>query len=201
MTTFYLSRHGETVWHAENQYAGSTDVAMTERGYAQGRALERWAAVVKPDAVYSSDLSRAVETAAPAAAALGLQAVIDTRLREVDFGRGEGLTRAQMREIFPAELDAFLARPGTVPLPGGEPGIAATARARAALDEIARAHPEGRVLIVMHTTLMRLLLCSMLGIDPDNYRTVFPAVINAGITELGYTGDSWSLRSFNLPTS
>lgn len=200
MTTFYLSRHGETVWHAENRYAGSTDIDMTGRGHAQAGNLARWAAQARPDAVYSSDLSRAVATAEPAAAALGLVPAIDARLREVHFGRGEGLTRTQMHESFPRELAAFLASPATVPLPGGEPGTDAVDRALAALQDIARTHPEGRVLIVMHTTLMRLLLCSMLGIDPDTYRSVFPQVINASITELHYTDNNWSLHGFNLPT-
>lgn len=200
MTTFYLSRHGETIWHAENRYAGSTDVPMTERGHRQAERLAGWARTASPDAIYSSDLSRAVLTAQTAASGIGLELRVDPRLREVDFGRGEGLTRTQMQGAFPLELGAFLANPATVPLPGGEPGTAAIERVTAALTEISAKHPEGRILIVMHTTVMRLLLCSVLGIDPDRYRSVFPQVLNAGITELERGDEHWALRCFNLPT-
>ncbi len=200
MTRYYLSRHGETVWHAENRYAGSTDVEMTKLGYQQAEELARWAISMSPDAVYSSDLSRAIATAKPAAAALGLELVVDDRLREVDFGRAEGLTRTEMGAVFPDELAAFIARPGTIPLPGGEAGLEAVERAQRALEKISEDHPDGSVLVVMHTTLMRLLLCHMLGIPLDKYRTIFPMVINAGITELDFNGERWALMSFNLRT-
>lgn len=198
MTRFYLSRHGETVWHAENRYAGRTDIAMTNRGKEQADLLARWASSVTLDAIYSSDLSRAVATAEPAAASAGMEVQEDARLREVDFGQGEGLTRGEMAEVFPEELKAFMTHPGTVPLPGGEPGPVAVARAVEALVNIAGKHPDGAVLIVMHTTLMRLLLCHMLGISLDEYRTVFPRVYNAGITEVEFTNGRWALISFNL---
>lgn len=197
MTTFYLARHGETVWHAENRYAGSTDIGMTALGYEQAERLGRWAARTAPDAVYSSDLSRAIATAAPAVASLGVELSIDSRLREVDFGQAEGLTRAEMSQSFPEALANFMARPGTFPLPGGEPGSDAVARASAALLEISAGRPDDAVLIVMHTTLMRLLLCQMLGIPLDKYRSVFPRVINAAITELQFDGKQWALLAFN----
>ncbi|MBI0382368.1 histidine phosphatase family protein, partial [Streptomyces albiflaviniger] len=69
MTDFVLVRHGETVWHAENRYAGRTDVPLTEHGHQQAAELGAWAAGRRLDAVLSSPLSRARLTAEPAAAA------------------------------------------------------------------------------------------------------------------------------------
>lgn len=88
MTTLLLARHGETVWHAENRYAGSTDIALTRTGREQADALGDWAVRHPVDAVYSSTLSRSVLTAAPAAAALRLPVQEDDRLKEVFFGAG-----------------------------------------------------------------------------------------------------------------
>ena len=150
--------------------------------------------------MYSSDLSRAIATAQPAVAGLGTKLVVDARLREVDFGRAEGLTRSEMAHAFPQELAAFMANPGTSPLPGGEAGSSAVARALGALEDIAAARPDGAVLVVMHTTLMRLLLCHMMGIPLDRYRTVFPEVINAAITEVRFDGKEWALATFNSPS-
>jgi broad specificity phosphatase PhoE len=201
MTTLLLARHGQTEWHAENRYAGSSDVALTATGVLQAEALGRWAVRERPDAVYASDLSRAVLTAAPAAAALGLETRIDPRLREVDFGAGEGMTTLEMDLVFSAELAAFRARPASVPLPLGERGLDAVDRAWPALEEIASSGADSsRALVVMHSTLMRLILCRALGIDPDCYRTVFPAVRNVAITSLTLGPDGAALHAYNVPT-
>jgi broad specificity phosphatase PhoE len=174
MTELVLVRHGETVWHAENRYAGRSDVPLTPRGHEQAATLARWAVDAGLDAVLTSPLCRARETAGPTCAALGLDARVDERLVEVDFGNGEGRTREEMRESFPEALAAFMTHPACRPLPGGESGADAVARATPALAEAVAAHPDGRVLVVAHQTLLRLLLCSMLGIPLDHYRAVFP---------------------------
>jgi probable phosphoglycerate mutase len=176
VTELVLVRHGETEWAAENRYAGRSDPALTGRGREQAAALGRWAAGAGLDAVLSSPLGRARETAGPAAAAAGVTYRVDERLVEVDFGKGEGLTRAEMREAFPEALAAFLDRPASRPLPGGEVGADAVARAAPVLAEATAAYPAGRVLVVAHQTLLRLLLCSLLGIPLDRYRAVFPTL-------------------------
>lgn len=199
VTELILVRHGETVWHAENRYAGVSDVGLTDRGVAQGEALGRWAAAHPVDAVVASTLSRARLTAQPSADALGLHLRVDARLCEVDFGEGEGLTRTEMAARFPDALETFLAAPARRPLPSGEPGTVAIARARAALDALVEEHPDGRVLVVMHSTLLRLVLCDLLGIDPDRYRTVMPSVTNGALTTLRTDGTRWALLGFNVP--
>jgi broad specificity phosphatase PhoE len=119
----------------------------------------------------------------------------------VHFGRGEGLTSAEMQATFPDETARFIAHPGTVPLPGGESGQAALERAWAALEKIVALHPEGVVLVVMHSTLMRLILCRALGVPLDSYRTTFPSVLNVGITTVSWTSDSTALLGYNVPTA
>lgn len=182
VTELVLVRHGQTEWHAENRYAGRSDVALTERGHDQAEELARWASGARPDAVLCSPLARARGTAAPAAVAAGLEPVVDERLVEVDFGKGDGLTREEMAAEFPEALAAFLAAPASCPLPGGETGAAAVARARPVLDDACRAHPDARVLVVAHQTLLRLLLCDLLGLALDQYRAVFPRLEPAART-------------------
>ena len=196
MTTVHLARHGETTWHAENRYAGSSDVPLTARGREQGDALARWAEGAGIDVVATSDLSRAVETGDAAAKLLGVDLVIDARLREVDFGAGEGRTRAEMAELFPEQLAAFVGAPASSPLPGGEPGTIAVARGLDALAElIGVAGPDGALLVVAHSTLIRLVLCRVLGLPLDEYRRRFPALANTAVTtvELPRTADATAL--------
>lgn len=201
MTILLLARHGETAWHAENRYAGSTDVALTELGIAQGEQLGRWALTQPINAVYASDLSRAVITATPAATALGLPITIDPALREVHFGQGEGLTSAEMRATFPEEAARFVANPGSVPLPEGESGMVAVDRAWGALEKIVARHPDGTILVVMHSTLLRLILCRSFGIPLDNYRATFPSVLNVAITTLSWNANGRALLGYNVPTA
>ncbi|WP_432586750.1 histidine phosphatase family protein [Streptomyces sp. HD1123-B1] len=199
-TRLLLVRHGETVWHAENRYAGISDVALTERGHRQAAALARWAGERGVDAVACSPLSRARLTAAPAAEALGLAPRIVEELREVDFGWGEGRTIAEMEAEDPAAVRAFREDAETGAFPGSEPPGAAGRRAAAALRALAAAHPGRTVLVVAHNTLLRAALCALLGIRPGRYREVFPRLDNAAVTEIELTGDRTALRSLNVPT-
>lgn len=200
MTRLVLVRHGETVFHAESRYAGSTDVLLTAHGQAQAEALARWASTSNLTAIYASPLARAQATAQPAAHRLGLSLLTDPRLRELHFGLGEGLTPTEMANRFPDQHAAFQQNPVAHHLPEGEDPLAAIARAQAALDDIAAATSAGRVLIVAHNTLIRLVLCDLLGLDPARYRQVFPKLANVSLTELLVTpGKPTALLHFNVP--
>ena len=202
MTDLVLVRHGETVWHAENRYAGRSDVALTEHGLREARALAAWAGHARPDAVVSSPQQRARRTAELAAEAADRPLRVDERLVEVDFGKGDGLTRAEMSERFPTDLEAFRRSPASHPLPGGELGTTAVARARPAFAALCREYPDGRVLVVAHQTLMRLMLCALLDIALDRYRTVFPRLDNVALTTVrvpGGLGGPTALLGLNVP--
>src|SRR5258705_506512 len=120
VTHLCLVRHGATGWHAENRYAGSSDVSLDPNGYAQAERLAAWASEPKLAAIWCSPLTRARETAAAAARATGLVPHADERLREIDFGQIEGKTMAEAEELFPEEIRRFKADPATYPMPGGE---------------------------------------------------------------------------------
>jgi broad specificity phosphatase PhoE len=200
MSRIVLVRHGETVWHGENRYAGSSDIELTERGREQAHALTLWAVGANISRIYVSPLGRAQLTARPVAATLGLIPVIDNRLRELDFGEGEGLTSREMRERFPQQYAAFCRNPVEHYLPGGENPRAAIARGRALLDEIAaETDSHSRVLLVTHNTLIRLLLCDLLDISPCRYRQVFPSLGNVSITEIVHGEKVAALLHFNCP--
>ena len=199
-TTLFLVRHGQTIWHAENRYTGSSDIALTPEGEQEARRLAAWAAANRPDGVYSSSLSRARRTAEPAALALGLDPVVHHDLREVDFGQGEGLTRGEMAGRFPEALEAFLSAPAEHPLPDGERGLDAIARARPVVDAIIEGHRGGSSLLVLHSTLLRLLLCDLLDLEPNRYRALFPRVVNCAITTVE-VGDAAALTGLNVPSA
>lgn len=196
--TLVVVRHGETPQHAENRYVGRTDAPLTDEGRRQARELAGWAATAGLDAIWSSPLRRARETAEPSAAATGLDLRTDERLVELDFGAGEGLTGAEMRKAFPEARAAFERDPFRNPLPGGEPPARAIARAREAVESIADTVAGGTALVVAHGTLLRLLLCDLLGVDPGRYRDAFPEVHNVSGAVLKSAPDrGWGLIAWN----
>ncbi|MGC0340732.1 histidine phosphatase family protein [Streptomyces sp. SLBN-8D4] len=199
-TTLLLTRHGQTIWHAENRYAGVSDIGLTDEGRAQAAALGRWAGVHRPDAIWTSPLSRAIATADPACRALGVSPHREPGLRECDFGVVEGRTLAEFAAEVPDAAEAFRADPVAYPFPGAEDPAAAAARGTQALRTIAAAHPGERVLVVAHNTLLRLTLCALLSIPLREYRRVFPRLRNAAITELRLDKHgSAALLSLNVP--
>ncbi|MBE8469785.1 histidine phosphatase family protein [Streptomyces justiciae] len=199
-TTLLLARHGQTVWHAENRYAGVSDIALTDEGRAQAEALGRWAAAHPVDAIWTSTVSRAIATAAPACRALGLTSHPEPGLRECDFGVVEGRTLAEFATENPTAAEAFRTDPVAHPFPGAEDPKEAADRGTEALRRIARAHIGERVLVVAHNTLLRLVLCELLSIPLAEYRRVLPRLRNAAITELRVTAaGSAALLSLNVP--
>ncbi|MFI6348741.1 bifunctional RNase H/acid phosphatase [Streptomyces sp. NPDC050560] len=203
-TTFVLLRHGETPLTPQKRFSGSggSDPALSPTGREQaGRAAAALAApgtvgnVGAIDAVVSSPLLRCRETAAAVAERLGLPVAVEDGLREADFGAWEGLTFAEARERFPADLDAWLAAPGTAP-PGGESFAEVTERVSAASDRVLAAHEGATVLLVSHVTPVKTLVRLALGAPPESlYRMELSP---ASLTVLArYSDGNASLRVFN----
>ena len=142
MTTILLARHGETDWNFERRVQGHADRPLNETGRAQARALADELDGEPLDAVYSSDLARAHETARIVAERKGLPVTAVPDLREKNFGSWEGLTDDEVLLRFP---DARRGHWGD-----GETGAEMAERVVAALGRIAEAHPGGRVLVVAH---------------------------------------------------
>jgi broad specificity phosphatase PhoE len=198
--TVFLVRHGETASHAENRYLGRTDAPLTETGQIQAAELAGWSSRAKLTAIVSSTLRRARETANPSAALAGLAVRLDERLVELDFGKAEGLTAAEMRARFPQDRAAFEVDPFGNPLPGGENPVDALDRGRAALDDLVRTQPNGRILVVTHSTFLRILVCALVGLDPSRYRDALPAVRNvSGAVVRRDAVGRWGLLAWNPP--
>lgn len=196
MTIVHLARHGQTPWHRPNRYTGRSDIGLDETGERQAEQLAGWAATAELTALACSDLIRAVRTAAPSAARAGLTPIVDHRLRELDFGSAEGRLLAEI----PAEVaERFAADPADNHFPGGEHPRDAVDRARAALGELTRAYAGGRILVVAHSTLIRLIVCAVLGVPLGEYRRKLPGLDPASRTDLRFGADGTAaLLAYNV---
>ncbi len=165
MTQLIFARHGETEWNAVLRVQGWTDTPLSARGRAQAAALAVRLADLPIQAVYASDLSRAVETARPTAERLGLEVQTLPGLRERRFGDWEGLTQADLERDHAAQWHRFhVQRDLDAPVPGGENWAGVGGRVRAALAHILAAHPgrDEAVLVVGHGGSGRTLLLEAL---------------------------------------
>lgn len=201
MSRLVLVRHAESTSQLEHRYTGSSDVGLTSRGREQAELLGRWAKPAGLDGVWSSPLQRALDTARPASEGTGLKLRVDPRLRELDFGAAEGRTLEELERGFKQQVDAFRSAPVDHHLPDGEDPRDAARRGLECLEEIDRIHYDGRVLVVLHNTLLRLALCHILGIPLNEYRRLFPVVRNCALTEVRLRGGRASLLQFNAPIS
>ncbi len=168
-TRILLIRHGATMLSAEDRFAGSTDVELSEEGRRQAMLLGQRLAEHPLDAVYASPMKRTRETAA-LVSDHELEPIVDAGLREIDHGRWEGLTRKEVEARFAQEYGSWEEDPFTFAPEGGESGLSVMARALPVVREIVVAHPEQTVAIVSHKATIRLLLSSLLGIDARGYR-------------------------------
>src|SRR6202045_4372933 len=161
-TTTILLRHGDTRLSPEHRFSGALDLSLSASGIRQAKAAAcRLAAGAPIDALISSPLQRAVDTAAIAAAELGLTAVIDDDLRETDFGDWDGFTMAEIQERWPAAVAQWRRDPGQPP-PGGESFADTAQRVNRACDRLLRDHSGRTVLVVSHVTPIKILLCRAL---------------------------------------
>jgi probable phosphoglycerate mutase len=158
------------VLSAEDRFAGSTDVELSDEGRRQAQCLAERLADQELAAVYASPLRRAYETATIVSTACRSAPIADPGLREIDHGRWEGLTRAEVEARFPEEYGAWEEDPYTFAPEGGEPGLAVMARALPVLRRIVLQHAGQTVAIVSHKATIRLVLSSLLGIDARGYR-------------------------------
>jgi ribonuclease H / adenosylcobalamin/alpha-ribazole phosphatase len=166
-TQILLLRHGQTEMSVQRRYAGRTDVPLNDTGLAQAAAAAKRLADAGLDAIVSSPLLRARQTAGEVAALCRLPVQVDEGFRETDFGDWEGLTFAEVRDRWPDELTRWLADPMATP-PGAESLADGTTRARAALDRVLAAHPGRRVLVVSHVGPVKWLVCDVLGAPPSS---------------------------------
>jgi broad specificity phosphatase PhoE len=181
-TTILLARHGETDWNAVGRWQGHTDRPLTERGRHQAAELAERLADVELDAIYSSDLLRAVETAEPVAKRLGLRLQTLPELREVDVGTWAGLTRDEVAERFPDGFRRW--SDWQTGWENGETYDQMGERVVGAILRLAGEHPGERILVVSHGGAIRALQAAAAGIGIATFRRLRPVVQNARVTSI-----------------
>ena len=166
----YLIRHGQTAFSRENRFCGTSDPELTEAGHAMAEAFARAYAPIAWDAIYTSPLLRARQTADAVARATRVPAVIDEGLAEIAYGEWEGLGVEQVQARWPEAYAYWAEDVASRGAPGGETAFHVAARAMRAVEAIRTRHEAGNVLLVSHKATLRIITCALLGLDVRLFR-------------------------------
>lgn len=185
-TRIFLVRHGETEWNVKGIFRGLSDVALSSRGQAQARAVGRYFADISLDAIYTSKLKRAQDTAQAIAAQQPPHKVSPVHLEEglVDIHRGdwEGLTHDQAKEKYPVIYKEWIENPATAGFPGGDNLKNAQRKAWNAFERICKQAEGSTIALVSHHVILRVLLCGLFQVDLNRFRRF--EIEPASITEI-----------------
>lgn len=166
----YFLRHGETTYSRTGGYCGDLDAELTDNGLKMAEALAVAYKAMPWTAAYVSPMKRTIATAKPLCDAAGLEMQLRDGLKEIRYGEWEGKTQADVKERYPDVYLRWLAEPAWNAPPGGETSVQIASRASLVVTEIEQKYSSGNILVVSHKATIRIILCSLLGIDLGRYR-------------------------------
>ncbi len=168
--TLYFLRHGETPHSQTGEFCGSLDPDLTAAGTEMAQAFADAYSRLEWTAVFASPMKRTVATAKPLCEAANVPLQLREGLKEVKFGAWENHSRTYVEDHYQDDYVSWMTEPAWNPPTGGETAFQAASRADAVIAEIEDTYTAGNVLVVSHKTTIRIILCSLLGIDLGRYR-------------------------------
>lgn len=169
MVKVILIRHGETDWNREQIFRGRIDVALNEVGLAQAKAVGASLKDIQIDAIYSSPLGRAFETARIVGEDRNCEVKVEEGFIDIDFGRWQGLSHQKIKEEYKGLYETWLSKPQMVTFPEGESLKEVRTRSMKSLEKVIKNHPGETLAIVSHRVLNKVLLCSILGLELSHF--------------------------------
>jgi len=191
----YFLRHGQTALSRDDTFCGSgLDPELTSDGFKMAQAFATTYRATKWQAIFCSALRRAITTAEPVLEGRQLKLQSRAELNEIAYGQWEGLTKDKVAEDYHDDYISWLADPAWHAPTGGETAVTVSHRALTLLDEICEQFHDGNVLIVSHKATIRIIVCSLLGIDVGRfrYRLVCPV---GSVTVVEFTSEGPLLHS------
>ncbi len=190
MTKLILVRHGQTVWNKLGKYQGQADIELSEVGRKQASLLAQKFPIEKVDAIYSSPLIRAKETAEIIGAKFNIPVETCPEFCEISFGKWEGLTYDEIHTQWPKEHDMLFTRPDLLTCPEGEGFTQVQERSAKKMESLIKENPDKTFVIAAHGGVIRTLLCHALGmplknmwrIRQDNTAVNLVTAYNEGLT-------------------
>jgi len=192
MTQMVLVRHGETFWNSEGRIQGHFESSLNKTGLAQAQALAQRFKSQHFAALYSSDLSRAYETAGAISEKKGLPILVEPCLRERHLGIFQGVLKRELKRKFPDAFTSYKANDANYVIPEGESLKQLSERSIKCLEKLAQKHLGRRILVVTHGGVLRQLFLHTLGIPFDAAHRFFS--LNSSVNVFSYQDTNWKLE-------
>ena len=199
MTEIIIIRHGETEWNKTGRFQGHSDVPLSAEGRAQAAALGKNLVVDHVDAIYASDLTRAMETAAPLAQRFGLEVISAPLLRELNFGSWEGRNFNDVNAENPDAMKTFYNDPERVNIPDSEPFPEFQRRVAGRVREIVAQERGKRIVIVSHGASIRILFADILSMPIRSIWHV--SQLNTAVNKIRFEDDGFAVVTLMNDTS
>jgi broad specificity phosphatase PhoE len=194
MAELILARHGETAWNVEKIYRGRTDVNLDEVGIKQAELLGEYLSNWELEAIYSSPLRRSMDTANIIARYQKIGVHIAEGLTDFDYGKWQSLPEQEAKRLYPTLHSEWHNNPHKVRMPGGESLEDVRRRAIEVVNEVLSKY-QGRVVLVSHRVVNKVLICSLLGLDNSYFWNIKQDV--GGITIFNYADGRFVLTMHN----
>jgi len=194
MAEIILVRHGETEWNVEEIYRGRIDINLDEVGVKQAELLGEYLSSVELNAIYSSPLRRALDTANIVARYQKVGVQVTNGLIDLDFGEWQGLPEREVKKLYQALHNEWHANPDRVKMPGGESLADVRKRAVGVINDVISKY-EGSVVLVSHRVVNKVLICFLLGLDNSHFWNIKQDV--GAITTFSYVGGHFILTRHN----
>ena len=194
MAKLILARHGETVWNVEKIYRGRADVNLDEVGIKQAELLGKYLSNWKLEAIYSSPLKRALDTANIVARYQKIGVHVAEGFIDFDYGEWQSLPEQEAKKLYPTLHNEWHNNPHKVKMPGGESLEDVRKRAVAIVNDVLPKY-QGSVVLVSHRVVNKVLICSLLGLDISHFWNINQDV--GGITIFNYVDGRFVLTRHN----
>jgi broad specificity phosphatase PhoE len=169
--TLYFLRHGQTPLSREDTFCGSgLDPELTSEGLEMAQAFAAAYQNKSWTAIFSSLLRRSIATAQPLCDALDIRLEVRAELNEIAYGKWEGMSKADVERTYHEDYVSWLDDPALHAATGGESAVAVARRGLQVIEEIRQRFGGGNVLVVSHKATIRIVLCSLLGMDIAQFR-------------------------------
>jgi broad specificity phosphatase PhoE len=194
MAKLILARHGETVWNVEKIYRGRTDVSLDEVGIEQAELLGKYLSNWQLEAIYSSPLKRALDTANIIARYQKVGVYIAEGLIDFDYGEWQSLSEQEAKRLYPTLHNEWHNNPHKVKMPGGECLEDIRRRSINVVNDVISKY-QGSILLVSHRVVNKVVICSLLGLDNSHFWNIKQDV--CGITIFNYVDGRFVLTKHN----
>ena len=194
MAKLILTRHGETTWNVEKIYRGRTDVSLDEVGIKQAELLGKHLSNWELEAIYSSPLKRALDTANIIARYQKVGIHVTEGLIDFDYGEWQSLPEQEVQRLYPTLHNEWHNNPHKVKIPGGESLEDVRRRTIEVVNDVLSKY-QGSVVLVSHRVVNKVLICSLLGLDNSHFWNINQDV--GGITIFNYVDGRFVLTRLN----